>query len=219
VSPGPLRSARGPGCVWPFGGYGHDKATRKARCAAQGYEGTSVGEIESAAGLVPRSGALYKHFPSKRALLGGALAARMDAIDRIDASIDLLPDGDPAAELAAIASLALDELERQRDLARVVMKDGDRFPDIAADFHDALAARGRQLGVTWLSARAIELGIELDDPEATAEVLVDALVARALKSFMFGERLTAVERERFIAAWTDLACRLLEIDPRRSEDE
>ena len=32
--------------------------------AEQGYKGTSVGEIEAAAGLSPRAGALYKHFPS-----------------------------------------------------------------------------------------------------------------------------------------------------------
>ena len=39
----------------------------------QGYHGTSVGEIETAAGLVPRSGGLYKHFPSKAALLEAAI--------------------------------------------------------------------------------------------------------------------------------------------------
>src|SRR5690349_17475077 len=42
----------------------------------QGYTRTSVGEIEAAAGLVPRSGGLYKHFPSKRALLEAAVTLR-----------------------------------------------------------------------------------------------------------------------------------------------
>ena len=39
--------------------------------ARQGFRGTSVGEIEAAAGLSPRSGALYKHFASKRDVLAG----------------------------------------------------------------------------------------------------------------------------------------------------
>ena len=52
--------------------------------AERGYEATSIGEIEVAAGLVPRSGALYKHFASKRALIDVALAERVGAIDSID---------------------------------------------------------------------------------------------------------------------------------------
>lgn len=177
--------------------------------AEQGYEGTSVGAIEEAAGLVPRSGALYKHFPSKRALLGAALADRIDAIDRIDAQLDLLPGGDLETELTLIGRLALSELDSERLLARIVMKEGDRFPEIAAAFHDAIVARGRAIGIAWLSARAEALGVEIEDPEASGEVLVDALVGRALKSFIFEGRLGAVERDRYVAAWVRLGAALL----------
>jgi AcrR family transcriptional regulator len=173
--------------------------------AENGYEGTSVGEIETAAGLVPRSGGLYKHFPSKRALLGAALAERMDAIDRLDERMDLLPLGDIGAELMTIGRLALRELENERQLARIVMKEGDRFPEIAADFHDAIVARGRSLAITWLTTRAHAFGIEPEDPEAMAEVMADALIGRALQSFMFGERLGRVDEDRFLAAWVQLA--------------
>ena len=173
--------------------------------AENGYEGTSVGEIEDAAGLAPRSGALYKHFPSKRALLGAALAERMDAIDRIDERMDLLPLGDVGAELTMIGRLALRELESERQLARIVMKEGDRFPEIAADFHDAIVARGRSLAITWVTTRARALGIVPADAEATAEVMADALIGRALQSFMFGERLGRVDEGRFLAAWVELA--------------
>lgn len=173
--------------------------------AENGYEGTSVGEIEAAAGLAPRSGALYKHFPSKRALLGAALAERMDAIDRIDERMDLLPLGDVGAELTMIGRLALRELESERQLARIVMKEGDRFPEIAADFHDAIVARGRSLAITWVTTRARALGIEPADAEATAEVMADALIGRALQSFMFGQRLGRVDEDRFLAAWVELA--------------
>lgn len=178
--------------------------------AERGYAGTSVGEIERAAGLAPRRGALYKHFPSKRALLGAALADRMDAIDRIDSRIDVLSGGDLRTELTIIGRMALTELESERLLARIVMKEGDRFPEIASDFHDAIVARGRALGVAWLSSRAIALGTPIADAEATAEVLVDSLTARALKAFMFGEHLTVVDRERYVAAWVDLGIRLFQ---------
>lgn len=184
--------------------------------AENGYEGTSVGDIEKAAGLVPRSGALYKHFPSKRALLGAALAERMDAIDRIDAQMDALPPGDLTEELTQIGRLALSELESERQLARIVMKDGDRFPEITADFHDAIVARGHALAVTWLTSRAQALGVEVADPEAAAEVMADALIGRALQGFMFGERLGRVDEERFLTAWVEL-CRS-RIQPKEDDD-
>jgi AcrR family transcriptional regulator len=47
--------------------------------AERGYEATSVADIQAAAGLAPGSGALYKHFPSKRALLDAVLAGEATA--------------------------------------------------------------------------------------------------------------------------------------------
>lgn len=187
--------------------------------AEQGYEGTSVGEIESAAGLVPRSGALYKHFESKRQLLGAALAERMDEIDRIDAEIDSLPPGDLRGEIRMVGVLALDELERQRDLARIVMKEGDRFPEIAADFHAAIVARGTALSMAWVRHLSAQHGVELEDPDAVGEVLITALVGRFLKTVMFGPRGAQVDREAFLAAWGELAVALLANQPNQPRED
>src|SRR3712207_7446858 len=41
--------------------------------AERGYERTSIADIQAAAGLAPGSGALYKHFPSKEAVLAAGL--------------------------------------------------------------------------------------------------------------------------------------------------
>src|SRR3954468_19561483 len=41
--------------------------------ADKGFRATTVGQIEAAAGLVPRRGGLYNHFPSKEALLEAAV--------------------------------------------------------------------------------------------------------------------------------------------------
>ena len=142
--------------------------------AERGYEATSIGEIEVAAGLVPRSGALYKHFPSKRALIDAALAERVGAIDSIDERIELMPLGDLRAELTLIGRMALDELERERQLSRLVMREGERFPELAEAFHAAIVERGHRIATAWLTSRATELGVDLPDVEATAKVTVDA---------------------------------------------
>ena len=57
-----------------------------------GYRGTSVGEIERAAGLVPRRGGLYKHFPSKEALLEAAVERRGRVVDELE-SLAATPAG------------------------------------------------------------------------------------------------------------------------------
>lgn len=184
--------------------------------AGRGYEATSIGEIEAAAGLVPRSGALYKHFPSKRALIDAALAERIRAIDSIDERVELLPLDDLSAELTLIARLALEELEGERELCRLVMKEGERFPELADAFHAGIVERGHRIAAAWVSSRAPELGLELPDPEATAQILTDALVGYALQHHIFGDRSTRVGRERAIAAWTRIA--LDHLDPNRRKD-
>src|ERR1700679_1975765 len=47
--------------------------------SAKGFEATSVSQIESAAGLAPGSGALYRHFKSKNALLNSGINRHLDS--------------------------------------------------------------------------------------------------------------------------------------------
>lgn len=184
--------------------------------AEQGYEATSIGEIEAAAGLAPRSGALYKHFASKRALIDAALAERIGAVDSLDERIELLPLGDLRSELTLIGRLALDELERERDLSRLVMKEGGRFPELADAFHAGIVERGHRIATSWLANRAQALDRVLPDPEATAQVATDALVGFALQHHIFGDRATRIDRERAVAAWVRLV--LDHIDPNQRRD-
>ena len=59
--------------------------------ARRGFRGTTVGEIEQAAGLAPRAGGLYKHFRSKEEVLAAGDRAprerdRGDALGARDAA-------------------------------------------------------------------------------------------------------------------------------------
>src|SRR4030088_974380 len=64
-----------------------------------GYKATSVGAIEQAAGLAPRSGALYQYFSGKEELLVAALERRMESLTNLEAALELMPLGDLRAEL------------------------------------------------------------------------------------------------------------------------
>src|SRR3954451_22438066 len=78
--------------------------------AEQGYKGTSVGQIEAAAGLSPRSGGLYKHFASKEALLRAVMEREAAAVDELDAQLAMLDLGDVRAELVLMGRWGLAEL-------------------------------------------------------------------------------------------------------------
>src|SRR6476619_7343798 len=84
--------------------------------AEQGYQGTSVGEIEAAAGLSPRSGALYKHFPSKQALLEAVVGQHTDVVEEMRSQLEVMPLGDLRAELTLTARWGLAELRREHEL-------------------------------------------------------------------------------------------------------
>ena len=119
--------------------------------AERGYSATSVGEIEAAAGLSPRSGALYKHFPSKRALLEAAFEERIAAIEAFQDQLrDFGPLGDLRAELTLTARWGLAELERERELALSVMKEGERLPAFKEAFQAAIVRPGHELSVEVL---------------------------------------------------------------------
>ncbi len=171
--------------------------------AERGYEGTSIGEIEAAAGLSPRSGALYKHFASKEELFGAALGERLAAIDEFNARLELTPLGDNRAELTLIGRWGLAELARERALVRVVMRDGARFPELADRFARTIVRRGIEISIATLERYAAERGAVVPDPEALGEVICASLVGFSLQRTLFGEAAAGVDEDRFIAAWVE----------------
>lgn len=184
--------------------------------AQRGFTGTSVGDVETAAGLSPRSGALYKHFPSKLALLEAALGERMRAIEDFDRSIDLLDLGDLRAELTLVARWGLAELRRERQLARLVMKEGERVPEFSERFRDTIVRGGLALAAHVIERHGA--ADSLPDPAATAAALCSSLVGFSFQQTLFGDDFTDVDDERLISAWVDLSMATIEKTERSNAD-
>ena len=178
--------------------------------AERGFTATSIGEIEAGAGLSPRSGALYKHFPSKQALLEAAFEQRITEIDAFNARFELTPLGDLRAELTLVARWGLAELARERDLVRIVMRDGGRVPGIADRFYDAIVRRGLDLATRIVERYAAERDLAVEDPAALGEVVCASLVGFSLQQTMFGERFADPGDERFVAAWVEATAAIIE---------
>jgi AcrR family transcriptional regulator len=187
--------------------------------AERGSDGTSVGEIERAAGLAPRSGALYQHFKGgKQELLRCAIEHELRAMDELDSVMEMLPLGDLRAEFTLLARWNLGSLERRSALARFVRRDVARLPpDLRDELFDRLVGRPYEQIVGWLHDRFGDAA-ERPDLPALALVLVESISAYHSLRRTFARTPDSVDDERFIAAWTETAlavARRYGIDERR----
>lgn len=175
----------------------------------QGYHGTSVGEIETAAGLVPRSGGLYKHFPSKAALLEAAIEIRSGAVAEVEAAVGAASFDDPRAELRLLGHLALEEIGGDQPVLRIVMREGDNSPGLRDDFHRRIVSRGHAKLVGWLRSMARRQGVDPPDLDAIAAVILGSVINYRVLETLFGRPPGDVDEDRFIEAWTDASLALL----------
>jgi AcrR family transcriptional regulator len=169
--------------------------------AERGYRGTTVGDIEAAAGLVPRSGGLYKHFRSKEELLEAAIERHVSELESMRPVLDMLPLGDLRAELTLIARWALYELGAEQPLMRVVQKDGDQFPELVSRVKERIIDQGHREAARLIGRMLAELGAAPSDEEAIGSVALGSLVAYKIEQTMFGSPGADVDEERLIEAW------------------
>ena len=110
----------------------------------QGYHGTSVGEIEEAAGLTPRLRRALQALPEQgRPLLEAAMEGRSRVVDELECA----DHGDAAGRRARGAARAGAASRSARSAAtrsclRIVMREGDNFPELRDRFHDRIVRRG-----------------------------------------------------------------------------
>ena len=172
--------------------------------AQRGYRGTSVGEIERAAGLSPRSGGLYKHFRRKEDVLAAGIERHVSEIEALRSMIELMPlGGDVRAELTMLGRWALKELGAEQDLMRVVQKDGDQFPALVAEVSERIVDRGHSEAVESLE-RILGPAVLGGSADAYAAVALASLVEYRIEERMFGKPPGGIGEEEFLEAWVDL---------------
>jgi AcrR family transcriptional regulator len=132
-----------------------DTADRLKRAAVElflerGYRGTTIADIETGAGLAPRSGTFYRHFESKEALL---VAIGREIIERpaevlTETTLSL---GDTRAELVLIARGYQLAAERQAPL-RALIAETASVPGIQALVAEVEMELAERLG-RWLALK------------------------------------------------------------------
>ncbi|MGR9093389.1 MAG: TetR/AcrR family transcriptional regulator [Gammaproteobacteria bacterium] len=96
------------------------KAAALALFAEQGYAATSIAAIETAAGLAPRAGAFYRHFPSKEALFEELASERITETPGEFDFEGLRAFDDTRAELVTLARQFEKAAQRQKPYVRLI---------------------------------------------------------------------------------------------------
>jgi len=181
--------------------------------AEHGYSRASVGAIERAAGMAPRSGALYQHFQGKDDLLRSAVERDLAAIDELGGVIAMLPLGDLRSELTLLARWNLSSLERRSRLARLVRRESAHLPpDLLDQLYARLVAQPYEQIVDWLRDRYAAAGIEPPDLHTLAFILIEPMSSYRGMREMFGRTLDDIDDERFVAGWVDVALAVAQQD-------
>ncbi|MFI6938972.1 TetR/AcrR family transcriptional regulator [Streptomyces sp. NPDC050418] len=181
--------------------------------AERGYDRVSVGDVEKAVGLVPRRGALYRHFASKEALLTAAVRRDMEAYERAGVAFET-PRGGLLDQAVALGRRTLRELDIQRDIVRVLERDGHRLPEVREEFRTNVADRGYAIVAvivrSWLEqvrgTAATHASKEAPgfDADATAVLLAGALVNVRRAEWTFGRPPGGVGDEALVRSWASL---------------
>ncbi|AQZ60566.1 TetR family transcriptional regulator [[Actinomadura] parvosata subsp. kistnae] len=181
----------------------------------RGYAATSVADIQAACGLTTGSGALYKHFPSKRALLEAAVRRNLERIAERGGET-AVATGDPRADLERMARAVWEVIEQDRELIRIMLREFDGFGELFEGMWQGVMAGVYAQGARWIEEQRERGNVECADPEATAAVLLASLTYYPLLRLMIGHTPGDLGPERFLAAWAEHAAVTLRVRPHPS---
>lgn len=175
--------------------------------SAKGYQATSVADIQVACGLTPGSGALYKHFPSKKALLDAVIDRHIEsmAAER-QAFEDHLPD-DLRQLLRYGAEVVWRAMERDRQIVRITVRDVEPYPELRDRLWDGVLANVYREFEAVLQMEKGRGRVDVADPAATAAVLVASLTYFPIIHSVIGRTPGDIDADRFLDAWVDHAAR------------
>ena len=169
--------------------------------SANGYEATSVSQIESAAGLSPGSGAMYNHFASKDALLQAGVDRLLDhrnAMGKVRAVFAGL--GDLRAELTAMGRYLLAALDEQTELlqiaARIPPGLSKRLDTAYSALLGGLKAELAEWIRTWAPTQTPQ------QCKALATVGFNALLGARVEKSLFYQTDADLTDNDYIAEWT-----------------
>jgi len=177
--------------------------------SAKGFEATSVSQIEAAAGLAPGSGALYRHFKSKDALLDAGIDRQLDrrrAMRDIRALFAGL--GDLRAELTVLGRYLLSVVDEEIQLLQIAARTPAGQSARLDTAHAALVEGLNAELADWIAAWAPTLDEE--DRAVLAALGVNGILGARLATSFFHQPEARTPDDRYLTEWTALLATRIE---------
>lgn len=169
--------------------------------SAKGFEATSVSQIEAAAGLAAGSGALYRHFKSKDALLDAGIDRQLDrrhAMHDIRALFAGL--GDLHAELTVLGRYLLSVIDEEIQLLQIAARtpagQSTRLDTAYAALIDGLNAELAD----WITAWTPNLTPHRR--KVLAALGINSILGSRVATTLFHQPAARVPDDQYLSEWT-----------------
>jgi AcrR family transcriptional regulator len=155
--------------------------------AGNGYAATSMETVARRAGVSTKT--LYRLVPNKGALFEAMVTER---IDRVVSVVKLRGCQGRDIETALTdALIVFAELILDGEviaLQRMILGEGDKFPEAAETYYHKAIRRTEDTLAGWLKAQAARGLLEIGDATATAGMLIGMLVFQPMRAVTFGQQ-------------------------------
>ena len=153
--------------------------------ATSGYAATSMESVARCAGVSTKT--LYRLIPNKAALFEAILTS---GIDRFVSRIRLKAcdgsdiEGALREAMIAVGELILDGAVIR--LLRMIVAEGDKFPEISDTFYNKAIKRSESTLANWLKVQSERGLIAIDNPNEAAGMLLGMLAFQPQRAVLFG---------------------------------
>ncbi len=175
--------------------------------ARHGVAGTSVGQIETEAGMAARSGALYKYFESKGSLLAAGLERHLVTIDDLRDQLATRQLGDVRVEAALLGQWLLQEMNAERDITHIIEREGSDHLELRAKMREGISERGYRIASDFVERWRGD--IPSTDRDAFAVVAVGALINFRRSDWTFGAPPLNLTDSQVLRAWVEICVAFL----------
>ena len=175
----------------------------------RGYRGTSVTEIEAAAGLSPGAGGMYHHFATKESVLRAGIERHLARLEALRDIRDVLtPLVDLRAELTVMARFVLRELHDETPLLRILISESRNRPQVLTESLESLISSTLSSFAGWLGERMP--GAPSDaDKSALASLAIGSLISSSLLGEVLGLVALEVNDETIVETWVQMMMLML----------
>ncbi|MCP6761050.1 MAG: TetR/AcrR family transcriptional regulator [Fischerella sp. CENA71] len=161
-----------------------------------GYAGTSMDRVSAEAGVSKQT--IYSHFRDKKGLFK-ALIERLTIGNFQSLFRDSEFKDDPSVFLRELATIFFTKVVDNYDylpLLRLILAESENFPELAKLYTQTVIQQGKKQLIKYLAAHP---ELNLDDPEAIAQIFFGALVSHVIvQEMLYGKEMIPLSRDRLV---------------------